>query len=565
MLALVLVVLFFVLGVALGPLLVAALTVALDDRRGHRVADMAVGLGLKSVWKPVLSFTAQDELTLKKRSFSEKHDREYLTFGGFFSGIKRHLWDLRDRLHPFYGTPFGFVDERFGVIVDPRDALLGEELRRAHDNGTYEHRTTEDGSLHESVLAAFEVPSGYNGVQLSHASVLFGGSLDSQIIDRVRDLYETSQAPKGETSALRQLLVPVGAFFGVVLLLMFAAGQTGGGGGGGGGGPAPAPNNTTVEVGATLALLLLSTSGLPDWLKEYYETAKKHYETVKEQVGPYGARLRTATANAADATTTATVDALDAMGNPHQGNWRDRIVIGSLLVVAALIAAGLYLVFPVPVSVLAITLPLGVWAVIALVVGMIMPAFIASFFGRSLGPLGIGLGKLYITIGLLGYDQPVISYDEGRYKLVEYDNHDWEVEPQWYRFALTRIGIGFANGVSAWPDGTTMDNEQVESLQGTHGADHAPDDYAPTDEIQVGDIHGHLPKDPGEDAVYVRTRRTTGWFLEAGQGHEMVGEALQNAKQELGGGEKPVGDKYVLAATLTSMLVATILSWAVFF
>jgi len=600
MLALILILLFFVLGVALGPLVLAALTVALDDDRGHGVADFAVGLGLKSVWKPVLTYTASDELTLKKRSYDEKHDSEYVSFGGLLSKVKRILHDPQDRLHPFYGTPFGFVDEVFGVVVDPRDVAVGEELRRARANSQYVHRVERSNGLRESVRAAFEIPQGQVGVQLSQASTLFGGSFDSQFVDRVRDIYETSQAPKGETSALTKLLVPLIVFAGVVLLSMFVAGNTGGAGGGGSPAPAPTPtpggNNTTIEVGASLLLLFISTRRLREIIVDRWQLLKSVFldlgdngdddesddvvepddgsanddsEDESEFIERVNEKAKSYRSRAADWFETARSlikDGLEATGNPHRGNWRDRTVAGVLLVVGVAVAARLYLFFPPTVSLLGIGLPLGVWAVIALVVGMIVPAFVASFFGRSLGGLGMGLGKLYIVIGLLGYDQPVINFDGDRYELVEYDDRDWEIEPHWYRFAMTRIGIAFPNSEDVWPEGTTLHSERVETLANTSTTKRdAPDSHVITDAIAVDGIKGFLPKEPAADAVHVRTDRTTGWFFEAGQARRLMMAALQNAKRDFGGGEDPLSQKWLLGATLVSMAMAALFSWAVIF
>lgn len=550
MLSFILVSLFFVLGIALGPLCLAVLTVALEDDRGQRVSEFAVGLGLKSVWKPVLTFTTSDELTLKRRSYDEKHDSEYLSFGGMLSGIKRVIYDPQDRLHSFYGTPFGFVDELFGIVVDPRDVVVGEYLRRNQANGQYTHRVERNNSLSESVRAVFEIPEGQIGVQLSQASTLVGGSFDSQFLDRIRDIYETSQAPKGETSALKQLLAPVMAFVGVVLLSMFVAGQTASSGGAA---PQPAANETTISVG--LLVLFISTDKARKWLKERYDSLRALIDQLQgkqsEHDGP-GVLERVE-------------QGLDAAGNPHRGNWRHRLVVLALLSVGAVVTLGLFLAFPTTLSLLGIPLPLGIWSVIALLLGMLVPAFVASFFGRSLGGVGMLLGKLYITIGLLGFDKPVIDFDGSEYDLVEYDSRDWEIEPHWYRFAMTQIGIGFPNTTGAWPEGTTMHSEVVKTLGDTGDKHDAPDDCVATDAVKVGDIKGFVPDDPDEDAVHVRTDRTTGWFSEAGQARRLMKSALEKAKQDYGGGQKPVGDKWILGATLASMLMASLFSWAVIF
>lgn len=565
-LAIIFVLLFFVLGAALGPLFLAGLSVALEDDRGQRLSEFAVGLGLKSVWKPVLMFTTSDELTLKRREFDEKHNSEYVSFGGILSSIKRTLHDPQDRFHPFYGTPFGFVDELFGVVVDPRDVLLGEQLRRKQANGQYTYAVERNNSLHESVRAVFELPEGPVGVQLSQGAALFGGSFDSQFIDRIRDIYETSQAPKGETSALKQLLAPVMAFAGIVLLSMFVAGQTGGGGGGGAPAPQPTPteNNTTIEVG--LLLLFISTDRIKRRLREWYENLKQKLNELRNDGSEESADILDQNPdNDFESRSTSPGEITEDDTEEKNISWRNRLVTAALGGFAALFAFGLYIAFPPIVSPLGIPLPLGIWCFIALLLGMLVPAFVASFFGRSLGGLGMLLGKLYIIIGLLGFDKPVINLDDGQYELVEYADRDWEIEPHWYRFAMTRIGIGFPNGEDAWPDGTTMHSEKVKTLAETGDSKDAPDDCVATDAIKVDDIKGFLPDDIDDDSIHVRTDRTTGWFFEAGQARRLMESALQNAKRDYGGGEKPISQKWMLGATLASIFMASIFSWAVFF
>jgi len=504
----VLLVLFLVLGILLGPLAMAVLSASLSEERGLRVARKSIALGLKSIWRPAITFNASDELTLKRRSYDEKHDTECISFGGLTSSVKRYLHDPQDRLHSFYGTPFGFVDELFGVVVDPRDVDVGRSIRKAQANSQYEHRVERGGHLHEAVKAVFERPRGNVGVRLPDVSTLVGGSFDSQVVDRIRDYYQTSQAPRSQTSALRQLLVPIGAFIVVVMMGLFAAGQ-----GGGGGGSAPSGDNSTISIGAMLLLASASRIDI-DW----------------EEV-----------------------------------NWQNVGVGLGIVVLIGVVGGGLLLAFPAVVSVMGIPLPLGLWAVIMLGVGMVIPAFIASFFGRSLGPVGMALGKLYLTIGLLGFDRPVINYSNGEYDVVEYDRAQWPIEPKWYRFAMTRIGVSFANQEENWPDGTTISRGKVTGMAESGDKHGAPTGHVATDHIAVDDIKGFVPEDPAEDATFVRTDRTTGWLFEAGQDRRLMTAALQSAKQDFGGGQKPVGDKWILGATLVAMAMGAVFDWVVFF
>lgn len=505
--------LFFFLGLSLGPLLLAAAIAGLSDARSYRLATWSISLGLKSVYRPAITFNTADELLLKRRSYDEKHNSEYVSFGGFFGGVKRYLHDPQDRIHPFYGVPFGFVDELFGLVIDPRDAALGREMHREQSNNQYEHRVEDGQELVESVKAVFELPRGGVGVRLPDVWGLVGGSFDSQVIDYIRDLYEKSQSPKTQTTALRQLLVPIGAFIGVVLLGAFVAGQAGAGAGGGGGSPAPpSGNSSTINVGASLLFLILSQT-------------------------PWRSRLR------------------------------NLLFGGIFLAVGLIIAIGLYLAFPVAYPLLGIPLPLGIWAVIFLGVGLLTPPFVAFWFGRSLGPLGVGLGKLYIIIGMLGFDRPVITLDDEEYSVTEYDAGVWAVEPKWYRFAFSRVGVGFRNAPENWPDGTTVRAAGVIAMADGGEPDRAPTGHVATDEIALEDIHGFVPDsdDVSRAAVHVRTDRTTGWMHEAGQARRLMIAALKTAKQDFGGGRKPVGEKWILGSTLVAMGMGAIFDWVVFF
>lgn len=511
--------LFFILGVSLGPLLLGVLIVAFSRDRSQRLAAWTIGLGLTSIYRPAITFNARDELTLKRRAYDEKHDAEYIAFGGVLSKVKRYLHDPQARIHSFYGVPFGFVEELFGVVVDPRDAALGRELRVAQANSQYEHRVERGGRLHESVRAVFELPRGGMGVRLPEVIYLFGGSFDSQLVDRVRDYYEKSQAPRDNRSSLKRLALPIGAFVAVVLMGVFAAGQGAGGGGGGGG--APAGNSSTINVGASLLFLLLSLPSIP----------------------------RPPRPSAPD---------------PPDVNWRDLFVALVTIAIAGLLMVGLYLVFPMPVAILGIPLPLWAWTVIALAIGLALIPFVAFWFGRSLGALGMGLGKLYLILGLLGFSRPVIAYDEGEYRVVEYDDHYWPVEPSWYRFAMTRLGVGFLNFEDNWPDGTTLSRSRVKALGDEATTDTpAPTGYTATELIAVDDVHGFVPDDPAEETVYVRTDRTTGWYLDAGQDVRLMTTSLEHAKEDFGGGASPLGDGVVLAATLGAIVIGALFNWLV--
>lgn len=512
-LVLTLLLLFFFLGLALEPLLLAVAINSFSKEKGQSVARWAVRLGLKAIYRPAITFNAADELTLKKRSYDETHDAEYIKFGGILSGVKRYLHDPQSRIHSLYGVPMALVDEHFGVVVDPRDVAIGREMRLEQENGQYVHRVDSGEQLHEAVKAVFELPRGHIGVRLPDAIRLVGGSFDSQVVDQIRDYYQKSQEPRTSTAALRQLLVPIGAFVAVVLIGMFAAGQSAGGGGGG---PDIGGNSSTINIGASLVILLLSTK---------------------------------------------------------RPNWRDLLVYLLGLGGFGLIGVGLYFIFPVFYPLLGIPLPLGIWAIVMFGLGLAILPFSAVWFCRG-GPAGMLIGRLFLIIGLrFGFEQPIIDYDDGEYSIEEYDAKDWEIEPSWYRFALTRVGFGFGNDESNWPDGTTLSHSKVEAMAATPGIEFdggqenlpAPTDHVPTELIAVGDMYGFVPRKPNSDDVFIRTDRTTGWFLEAGQDRRLMTAALNAAKQAFGGGRKPVGDKWILGASLAAMAMGAVFDYLVFF
>lgn len=513
---------FYLLGLSLGPLLLGIYANALSDERGKGLSRWTFKLGLQSIYRPAVTFNPVGELTLKKRRYDEKHDHEYVVFGNLLSTVKRYLHDPQDRVHPFFGVPFAFVDELFGTVIDPRDPALGAELHHHQENGVYEYRVEHKGQLHEAVRGVFEIPEGNVGVSLPAVHRLVGGSFSSQVVDAIRDLYETSQSPQDDRSSLWRLMAPVGAFILVALVGSFIAGQGVAGGGGGGG--APAGNQSTISVGASLLLMLIGL-GKPSAPK------------------PPRPSLSI--------------------------NWRDVFVTIVSLAVFGGFVAMMLIALGVPYHLFLWTLPLGAWGVLLMLVGLVTLPFVAFWFGRSLGPLGVGLGKLYIILGLLRFDRPVIRFDAGEYGIVEYADHEWATEPSWYRFAFSLVGIAFNNTEANWPNGTTLDRETIDDIRGDVAADGgsvpAPAGHGVTDAISVENIRALLPEKPDPESLYVRTDRTTGWLFDAGRSTRLMQSALQLAKQELGGGKSPMGDSVVLGGILVGVLLGIVFNWLVIF
>lgn len=512
---------FLFLGLSLGPLAQGFAIAMLSPKRSPVLANITIGIGMKAYYRPAITFNVRNELTLKKRQYSEKHDSEYISFGGGLMGsaTKRYLDNPQNRIHAFYGAPLAFVEEHFGVVVDPRDVAIARWLYESHEHGDYEHRVRKGETLREAVKGVFSNPKGYVGVELPEVMYLFSGSADSQVVDRIRSFYEKSQSPKNTTTALKQMLIPLAAFVIIFLLGAFTAGKTGGSAGGGG---APVPSGNTSTIGPSALLLLWAI--------------------------------------------------------PKPSVAFDRHDIRDLLVV--LLYAGVYLgmtallllAMPAPYPLFGIALPVGGWAVVLFTLGVVIVPIITTWFGRSLGGIGRGLGDLYLILGLLGYRKPVFTYDEGRYHIVPYHDHEWEVEPRWYRFAFTKVGVGFVNKPENWPDGTVFTTSQVRELVGADAtADGgqvsdlpAPPGFTGVPEIKLGNIYGYLPSKPDPRDVHVRTDRTTGWFHGVGQDSRLLWKAFQTAKDDFGGGKQPLGDITIMVASGVMVMLALLLNFLLF-
>jgi len=248
----------FVLGLGLhfvGSIFVLS---ALGDEAGG-LARWYAKLGLVSVFKPVVTVNASNELTLKRRQYDENLDVEKVTFGGLTSSVTRYLRDPQDRLHRFLGVRFGFVEERTGLVFDPRDADAAGESKRLEEDGSLTFEGATSGNrIQEYVRGVLELPSGARGVNLQDVFYLTGGSARSQMVDWLIELYSRSQEPRESQLSFWQKMTPIAALVVMLLLGAFISGNMAGGGGGGGGG------GVTLPVGG--ALLAAATTRVPDWV-----------------------------------------------------------------------------------------------------------------------------------------------------------------------------------------------------------------------------------------------------------------------------------------------------------
>lgn len=250
----------FVLGLGLHFVASIFILAALGDD-ATSLAHSYAKLGLVSVFKPVVTVNASNELTLKRRKYDEHLDVEKVNFGGLTSKVTRYLRDPQDRLHRFLGVRFGFVEERTGLVFDPRDADAGGEAKRLEADGSLEYAgNPQNNRIPQYIRGLLELPAGVRGVNLQDVYYIVGGSADAQAVDWLVEIYSRSQEPREQRLSFWQKLTPVAALVGMLLIGAFIGGNTGGGGGGGGGG-------VTMPVGGLL--LGVASTRIPDSLRGF--------------------------------------------------------------------------------------------------------------------------------------------------------------------------------------------------------------------------------------------------------------------------------------------------------
>jgi hypothetical protein len=488
-------------------------TMALGEH-GKQLGKKWFGLGLTSVYKPALTVNDVGEVLLKKRSYNDDLSREEVAIGG----LTRELENPQDRIYHLLGTPFCFVDEVTGAVFDPRDADAGREAWKHFDDSSFVFREQSNRGYFERVRAFFELPEGDRAVTLSAVRHLVGGGSDAAAAERVIEHYRKSQSPRSNATAMKQLLVPLAGFVIVFLAGYFAWQQQRPPGGGGGGG--------ATQVG----WLLLA--GGP--LSRFRDAALAHAKKLRR--------------------------------SGDDGDSEPPVPPRVAAVVAGLLAATVgieYLLSTI------IPLPLLALLTAAFVGGFLVLPGTAAFLGRSLGPIGVVLAKLYVTLGLMPYDRPAIHLRaDDRYELVETAGTGLEETAKWYRFARSWVGITYENSEDAWNGETTMSASEVKECGAGPRADGSssflPPGSVPTNVLSFGGHTGFVPARPDEDNVHVQTHHALSWFKDVGRG-ETISRAHQYAKDKYGGGEQPVSDKMLIVFTMAAMGFAALLDYVAFF
>lgn len=540
----------FAVGFALSLSGVIVLMLALGPY-GKPIGDWCAKIAVTSAWRPAITINDVGDLLLKQRSYNDDLNREEISVGG----TTRELEDPQDRIHHFYGIPFALADEIFGVVFNPRDAAAAQRAWEHFDNATFVYPDDSGDRYRERVRAFFELPEGTRGTPLSSIRHLVGGNADASAAMRVIEHYRKSQEPR-TTTATRQLLVPLGAFLMTVFVGWMVYTQTGSSSGGG---------QSSTQVGYLLLLVGLPSVSevrdrLTDAVAKLQETFTTDDESEKSERGGRN-RPQEAWSSLQDALDERISDRGDSDGG------MPRRVLGVLLIGGLLVlAVELVLLTFIP-------LPLLVVLNLACMAGFAFLPGVAFILGRALGPIGIALSKLYFIFAFLPYEKPTIYLTEDdEYELREAAGAGWEDEVVWFRFAKSWVGFTYENSEDAWPGrNTTMPADTVAAHAdtlitdgGDDGASVGPKGYAKTSGLSYAGHEGIVPTDPSEKNVHVQTHHVLSWFRDVGRG-ETLQRAHQYAKDKYGGGERPMSDRMLLAATIMMMLLGIVLDYVAFF
>lgn len=464
-------------------------------------------------------------------------------------GEDKAFGDPANRLHQWLGLPFALADEETGVLIDPRDAAMGERKRKFDERNDDSFAAT-DGEwqtygITEWVPGAFTFEDAYELVDLSAASELVDGGERSEYPKRVKEMYKHSRDPFSDGTPLMRLALPVLAFaatFGGVWLLASQVGVPGGGGGG-----------TVVQGSLALLVALLAMPGgdggddddedsdddkllLSDAVDEPADE-----EQPEEDDGPgLLARAR-------------------AFCVEHSREIRHLFTVLGVLVGIVAIEAAILLtmgLFAAIVSPIAFLAGLATVPMLALTLGKLAPNSVGGAFTN-----------LFFKLYFASFRKPVLTWTPERYEVREEDElPDTAPDPEYYSLYGTRIGFSFVPGADSFGEaGISMDSlgNRTEVNIATDGGrtdSRVPANYSLAPKLGP-DQYGSFVDDSGDYAVL--TSIALGWWSNSADGTNSMRELL-HAKEQFGGDDPAVGDKTIMYLTAAMGFLGAGLGVAIF-
>lgn len=522
---------------------------------GRPLARLHLWFAMWSLQRAAIVVSEHGELLIKSMQFDDI-GVETISFGD----ETKEFEDPAARLSHWMGFPFALADEPTGILFDPRDAAIGDRKDEFDKRDIAEVESTRDTfdehGIDKWVPGVFELDKRHELVDLSKVRSIIAGGERAEYPQRIEELYKLHRQPFNSNRVALKLLLPVGAFVGIMVMFWQIGSQGGGGGGGGTTVTGPGASLLYLCVGSRGLLSLFemsdddSGSGLGEILSSSDEGSNSASERASSPPDPKGSGGEDRSPDDGD--------------SPSWVNDVDFVRVAKILALA------------LPLPLLFVSIGLFVSPIIAVLAATLFAVGfltlpVLTVVGRASTIISGGLAKyLYLKLGLLAYDRPVWRWTPAGYELVEYDELDGAERVTWYGLVGSVVGFTFEPDSGNF-DASHVDTEQVKEWAGSDikadggdpPRDPTPDGYVRAPEHKRSVYAGYVPAEPNDDAIYINSGIALTRFDSAAFGDKTL-KRLTWSKQEHGDGNFGVDDSTIAWMTFGSMLLASVIGVPVF-
>lgn len=222
-----------VMGVLLGVLAVVGGSLMLGqlDRHRESVADWWLWVSMGALRRGLLVIP---ESGRRPKLYASRFDDESGGEAVRIDGSEKHFADPGGKMGELAGRPFGIVDARRNVILEPQDLALGQAIRDRREQDRLQLDREETPTDDIWLLGWLQIDDEPAAVPLTTGPAVVDGSADPGIASRTRTFIENSQSMFDSTQTVQQMiwLFAAGAGFGLVAIGTRLASSTSGAGGG---------------------------------------------------------------------------------------------------------------------------------------------------------------------------------------------------------------------------------------------------------------------------------------------------------------------------------------------
>lgn len=507
-------------------------------------------IAMQTLGSPSISVSPNMDFSLRKRAFSQQYSSEYVKKAGKILRVT----PVEDTVHRWGTKPFTFVDEKFGNTFDLRDVVFGRVEHELRKDGemVYEESLYEKGRVVDRmtfVRAFLDVGSGTQTVDMDL----------KQSIDPITDGWEDSTAWARLREGVRRMFLEQGKGMGLMRIIFVTMSPIAGLMAGfylfGPGALPGATGGTTIGVGSSL-FGLFGLGGDDDG-DDNDEDADSDTNQLNERVVD-GIKQGAAASVEAVKTVVSWLRSIDAVAYKRAA---------LAVVVVSLLAGGLLL------SLVGMIAFVGAAGTVAATIIIGSSRVLAAFPAKLCEPVA----ELWMQLGLMAFDEPVIHQDHGEFEVVEESSISESVSDRyrfckhWVAFALDvdadaygRAGVESADIID-YRDGS--DAEDISADSGVEIASQLPDGWEPTNKLTNANHRGLVPSSEtvqdNMTTTWVRSDRWLGRFADASTG-TVCERAQEEATKEFAGSERPVSDTQLMKYSLGLMsagLVFSVIIW----